>query len=233
MSTINDEAYDLHDKDDDLDDEDDLMGLLDGEADSTVDDDEDHEIDSDIALDRFADLAMPHGRRAATWLLVGLLVEAAIIAGFGRIEPVLSNWLFVPAFVLMLILSFVNIAVVNNRWTRHRERMESVLQDAMVWRSDVQQKREDEQGAYMRRHLERIEEERVDALREEMTWDVGPAPAFIAADDHEAIAAYEQQKEDERRTADDDEGDTDDREQPAAELSDEDSTPAVRAWIER
>lgn len=214
MTTMNDYDDDLHDEDVD-------------------EDDEDHTIDSDIALDGFTDRAMRHGRRAATWLLIGALVEIGVLTGACHaIASVRSLWLIVPAAMTMSIAMFMIAGLINIRWTRHRESMESVIEEAMVWRSDVQQKREDDESAYMRRRLERIEKERIDALREQMTWDVGPAPAFISANDHDAIAAYEQQKEYERCMAFDDDGDPVDREQPAPELSDEDSTPAVRAWIE-
>ncbi|WP_343663281.1 hypothetical protein [Paraburkholderia tropica] len=219
MATMND-YDDLHDEDYD-------------------EDDEDHEVDSDIALDCFTDRAMRHGRRAATWLLFGALAELGVCCGGSFvISTVPAKGL--PLYLVILLLLSVTVAVmlaifiaVYKRWERHRDRVESVVEEAMVWRSDVQRKREDDESAYMRCRLDRIDEERIDALLDEMTWNVGPAPAFIAADDHKAIAAYEQQKEDEQCMADDGEFDTDYREQPAAELSGEDSTPAVRAWIER
>jgi hypothetical protein len=86
-----------------------------------------------------------------------------------------SLWLIVPAAMMTSVAMFMIAGLVNIRWDRHRERMESVLQDAMVWRSDVQQKREDAEQAHTRRHLEQIEDERIEALREELTWNVGPA----------------------------------------------------------
>ncbi|QHE10603.1 ankyrin repeat domain-containing protein [Burkholderia glumae] len=219
MSTLNDELYDQHDEDDD-----------------DLDDDEDHALDSDIALDRFTDRAMRHGRRAATWLLVGAVaeVEVAVLAGLDCIEPSLSKWLILPVVVTTVALMLTIVVLICKRWNRHRERMESVLQDAMVWRSDVQQKREGEERAYTRRHFARIEEERLDALREEMTWSVGPAPLYIDADDHEAIAAYEQRREigpefgDLFDALDGPDDPTDDVESDTVP-----NVPAVQAWVQR
>ncbi|MCA7967320.1 hypothetical protein LGM54_30520 [Burkholderia cenocepacia] len=221
MSTIINEAYDLYDENDD-----------------DLDDDEDHALDSDIALDRFTDRAMRHGRRAATWLLVGAVAEVAVLAGLDCIEPSLSKWLILPVIVTTVALMLTIVVLICKRWNRHRERMESVLQDAMVWRSDVQQKREGEERAYTRRHLARIEEERLDALREEMTWSVGPAPVYIDADDHEAIAAYEQRREIGPEFGDlfdsldgpDDQADDDTESDTVPDAPD---SPALRAWMQR
>lgn len=218
MSTLNDELYDQHDEDDD-----------------DLDDDEDHALDSDIALDRFTNQAMRHGRRAATWLLVGAVAEVAVLAGLDCIEPSLSKWLILPVVVTTVALMLTIVVLICKRWNRHRERMESVLQDAMVWRSDVQQKREGEERAHTRRHFARIEEERLDALREEMTWSVGPAPVYIDADDHEAIAAYEQRREIGPEFGDlfdslygpDDQADDD------TESDTVPAVPAVQAWVQR
>ncbi|NIF54974.1 hypothetical protein [Burkholderia sp. Ax-1724] len=215
MNTINDEAYD--------------------EDDDDLDDDEDHALDSDIALDRFTDRAMRHGRRAATWLLVGAVAEVAVLAGLDCIEPSLSKWLILPVVVTTVALMLTIVVLICKRWNRHRERMESVLQDAMVWRSDVQQKREGEERAYTRRHFARIEEERLDALREEMTWSVGPAPLYIDADDHEAIAAYEQRREIGPEFGDlfDALDGPDDPTDGDAESDNVPNVPAVQAWVQR
>ncbi|WP_234745067.1 ankyrin repeat domain-containing protein [Burkholderia sp. WTPI3] len=225
MSTLNDELYDQHDDEDE--DEDDL--------DDDLDDDEDHAIDSDIALDRFTDRAMCHGRRAATWLLIGALAEVGFFVGVCYVvTSVRSLWLIVPAAMMTSVVMFMLAGLINIRWDRHRERMESVLQDAMVWRSDVQQKREGEERAYTRRHFARIEEERLDALREEMTWSVGPAPLYIDADDREAIAAYEQRREigpefgDLFDALDGPDDPTDDVESDTVP-----NVPAVQAWVQR
>ncbi|PJO21659.1 hypothetical protein Y5A_018340 [Burkholderia glumae AU6208] len=136
--------------------------------------------------------------------------------------------------VTTVALMLTIVVLICKRWNRHRERMESVLQDAMVWRSDVQQKREGEERAYTRRHFARIEEERLDALREEMTWSVGPAPLYIDADDHEAIAAYEQRREigpefgDLFDALDGPDDPTDDVESDTVP-----NVPAVQAWVQR
>lgn len=216
MSTLNDELYDQHDEDDDDD----------------LDDDEDHALDSDIALDRFTDRAMRHGRRAATWLLVGAVAEVAVLAGLDCIEPSLSKWLILPVVVTTVALMLTIVVLICKRWNRHRTRMESVIGEAMGWRSDVQQKREGEERAYTRRHFARIEEERLDALREEMTWSVGPAPVYIDADDHEAIAAYEQ-----RREIGPEFGDLFDAlDDPTDDDTESDTVPAVpavQAWMQR
>lgn len=223
MSTLNDELYDQHDEDDD-----------------DLDDDEDHALDSDIALDRFTDRAMRHGRRAATWLLVGAVAEVAVLAGLDCIEPSLSKWLILPVVVTTVALMLTIVVLICKRWNRHRERMESVLQDAMVWRSDVQQKREGEERAYTRRHLARIEEERLDALREELTWNIGPAPVYIDAEGHrhptaEQIALEEHAQREagdlfdslDRRSEEHD-GDAESDNVPDAPDS-----PALRAWMQR
>ncbi|RAR66868.1 hypothetical protein C7401_102293 [Paraburkholderia unamae] len=225
MSTLND-YDDLHDEpeDDDL-----------NHAD-VDEDDEDHAIDSDIALDRFTDRAMRHGRRAATWLLIGALAEVGFFVGVCEVmASVRSLWLIVPAAMMTSVAMFMIAGLINIRWDRHRTRMESVIEDAMGWRSDVQQKREDEQGAYMRRHLGRIEEERVDALREEMTWNVGPAPVYIDADDHEAIAAYEQRREIGPEFGDlfDALGGSDEPHDGDVESDNVPAVPAVQAWVQR
>lgn len=223
MSTLNDELYDQHDEDDD-------------DLDDDLDDDEDHAIDSDIALDRFTDRAMRHGRRAATWLLIGALAEVGFFVGVCEVvASVRSLWLVVPAAVMTSVVMFMLAGLINVRWDRHRERMESVIGEAMGWRSDVQQKREGEERAYTRRHLARIEEERLDALREEMTWSVGPAPLYIDADDHEAIAAYEQRREIGPEFGDlfDSLNGPDDPTDGDAESDNVPNVPAVQAWVQR
>jgi hypothetical protein len=224
MSPINDEPYDLHDENDD-----------------DLDDDEDHALDSDIALDRFTDRAMRHGRRAATWLLIGALAEAAVIGGTCyAIASVRSLWLIVPAAMMTSVAMFMLAGLINIRWDRHRERMASVIEDAMGWRSDVQQKREDAEQAHTRRHLARIEEERLDALREEMTWSVGPAPVYIDAEGHrhptaEQIALEEHAQREAGdlfdsldRRSDEHDGDAESDNAPDAPDS-----PAVQAWMQR
>ncbi|KVS42077.1 hypothetical protein WK35_25350 [Burkholderia vietnamiensis] len=225
MSTLNDELYDQHDDEDDLDDD--------------LDDDEDHAIDSDIALDRFTDRAMCHGRRAATWLLIGALAEVGFFVGVCyAVTSVRSLWLIVPAAMMTSVVMFMLAGLINIRWDRHRTRMESVIGEAMGWRSDVQQKREGEERAYTRRHLARIEEERLDALREEMTWNVGPAPVYIDADDHEAIAAYEQRREIGPEFGDlfdslDRRSDEHDGDAESDNVPDAPDSPALRAWMQR
>lgn len=222
MSTLNDELYDQHDEDDD-------------DLDDDLDDDEDHAIDSDIALDRFTDRAMRHGR-AATWLLIGALAEVGFFVGVCEVvASVRSLWLVVPAAVMTSVVMFMLAGLINVRWDRHRERMESVIEEAMGWRSDVQQKREGEERAYTRRHFARIEEERLDALREEMTWSVGPAPLYIDADDHEAIAAYEQRREIGPEFGDlfDSLNGPDDPTDGDAESDNVPNVPAVQAWVQR
>ncbi|WP_430228308.1 hypothetical protein [Paraburkholderia tropica] len=219
MSTLNDELYDQHDEDDD-----------------DLDDDEDHAIDSDIALDRFTDRAMRHGRRAATWLLIGALAEVGFFVGVCyAVTSVRSLWLIVPAAMMTSVVMFMLAGLINIRWDRHRAKMESVIEEAMGWRSDVQQKREGEERAYTRRHLARIEEERLDALREEMTWNVGPAPLYIDADDHEAIAAYEQRREIGPEFGDlfDSLNGPDDPTDGDAESDNVPNVPAVQAWVQR
>ncbi|MDR5643238.1 MULTISPECIES: ankyrin repeat domain-containing protein [Burkholderia] len=224
MSTLNDELYDQHD---DNEDEDDL------------DDDEDHATDSDSALDRFTDRAMRHGRRAATWLLIGALAEVGFFGGVCEVvASVRSLWLVVPAAVMTSVVMFMLAGLINIRWDRHRAKMESVIGEAMGWRSDVQQKREGEERAHTRRHFARIEEERLDALREEMTWSVGSAPVYIDADDHEAIAAYEQRREIGPEFGDlfdslDRRSDEHDGDAESDNVPDAPDSPALRAWMQR
>lgn len=239
MSTTND-CDDLHDDEehDSLDSvADDLgndLGLHDENED--VDEDEDDLCWSGVELHHFTERAMPHGRRAATWLLIGVLAElGAFLGGCFAANKVPADGL--PSHVIVLFLSVVTIAimlvilsVVHKRWERHRDCMESVIEEAMGWMGAAQ--REALRGGFNEQHYrDRIEKERVDALRAEMTWNVGPAPAFIDADDHEAIAAYEQRREIGPEFGDlfDALDDLDEREEP----SDEGSSLAVRAWIER
>ncbi|HFT8009346.1 TPA: hypothetical protein ACU9T0_005607 [Burkholderia cenocepacia] len=223
MSTLNDELYDQHDDEDDLDDD--------------LDDDEDHALDSDIALDRFTDRAMRHGRRAATCLLVGLIAEVGFFGGVCyTVTSVRSLWLIVPAALMTSVVMFMLAGLINVRWDRHRERMESVLQDAMVWRSDVQQKREGEERAYTRRHFARIEEERLDALREEMTWNVGPAPVYIDAEGQRHPTAEQIALERHaRREFGDlfDLMDGSDEQHDDVESDTVPNVPAVQAWVQR
>lgn len=224
MSTLNDELYDQHDEDDD-------------DLDDDLDDDEDHAIDSDIALDRFTDRAMRHGRRAATWLLIGALAEVGFFVGVCEVvASVRSLWLVVPAAVMTSVVMFMLAGLINVRWDRHRERMESVIEEAMGWRSDVQQKREGEERAYTRRHLARIEEERLDALREEMTWNVGPAPVYIDAEGRRHPTAEQVALE---RVARREFGDLFDLMDGSDEQHDDvesdtvSNVPAVQAWVQR
>lgn len=218
MSIMNDEVYDdLHDEDDDEDEGDDAWF--------------DHEIDSDIALDGFADRAMRHGRHAATWLLAGLLAEAAIFTGFGGIVAAVyshSPWPGAAGGVIAMVLTLVNAMVIDRRWDRHHDRMKGVIEEAMTWRSDVQQNEQDDGGTHMQRYRDRVEEERIEALREELTWNIGPAPAFIAADDHAAIAAYERRNE-----YDDLHDSLDEQRDDEPESDNVPVVPAVRAWMER
>ncbi|HDR9168702.1 TPA: hypothetical protein QDB40_002681 [Burkholderia vietnamiensis] len=221
MSTLNDELYDQHD-----DEHDDL------------DDDEDRAIDSDIALDDFTDRAMRQGRRAATWLLIGALAEVGFLVGVCEVmTSVRSLWLIVPAAMMTSVAMFMIAGLVNIRWDRHRERMESVLQDAMVWRSDVQQKREDAEQAHTRRHLEQIEDERIEALREELTWNVGPAPVYIDAEGQRHPTAEQIALE---RVARREFGDLFDSLDGPDDQTDDDTesdtvpaVPAVQAWMQR
>jgi|GEM_PF-4026765 len=223
MSTLNDELYDQHDEDDD-----------------DLDDDEDHALDSDIALDRFTDRAMRHGRRAATWLLVGAVAEVAVLAGLDCIEPSLSKWLILPVVVTTVALMLTIVVLIDKRWDRHRAKMESVIEEAMGWRSDVQQKREGEDRAYRQRHLARIEEERLDALREEMAWNVGPAPVYIDAEGRrhptaEQIALEEHAQREAGDLFDslDRQSDEHDDDAESDNVPDAPDSPALRAWMQR
>ncbi|VVD61609.1 hypothetical protein PCE31106_00126 [Pandoraea cepalis] len=231
MSTINDEAYDLPDEDDDEHDD----------LDDDLDDDEDHALDSDIALDRFTNQAMRHGRRAATWLLIGALAEVGFFVGVCyAVTSVRSLWLIVPAAMMTSVVMFMLAGLINVRWDRHRTRMESVIGEAMGWRSDVQQKREGEERAYTRRHLARIEEERLDALREEMTWNVGPAPVYIDAEGRrhptaEQIALEEHAQREAGDLFDslDRQSDEHDDDAESDTVPDAPDSPALRAWMQR
>lgn len=172
MSTMN------HDGDEDSDDE----------RANAYEDDEDHAIDSDIALDGFTDRAMRHGRRAATWLLIGVLAELGVyFGGCFAAKTVPAKGL--PSNLAILLLSFVTGAIMlvilvaaHKRWNRHRTKMANVLEDAMGWRSDAQQKEQDEADAVAQHYHDRADDDKREALAEELTWNVGPAPVFIDAD---------------------------------------------------
>ncbi|MCI1041800.1 hypothetical protein [Caballeronia zhejiangensis] len=185
MNTMND---DLHDEPEETD-FDAIRAQVDADLHSNLhDDDEDDDDDlcwADVEYSVFTDRAMPHGRRAATWLLLGLVAEVAVIAGFDRIEPSLSKWLIVPGVLITLALMLSIVVLIHNRWTKHRARMESVIEDAMDWMAAAQRKELCAEDAHMRRHQAKVqaraEEERIEALREELTWYVGPPPVFIDA----------------------------------------------------
>lgn len=222
MSTMND---DMHDEPED----------------ECEEDDEDHAIDSDMALDDFTDRAMRHGRRAATWLLVGLLVEAGLLAGFGFVEDAVhSRWLGAVGGVIFSVLTIMLAVVIDRRWDRHRERMENVLQDAMVWRSDVQQNEQDEADAVAQHYRDRADEDKREALVDELTWNVGPAPVFIDADgcrhptpDQVALEEHARREFgdlfDSLEGPDEPDGQHDDD----AESDNVPVAPAVRAWMQR
>lgn len=226
MSTLNDELYDQHDDED----EDDL--------DDDLDDDEDHAIDSDIALDRFTDRAMRHGRRAATWLLIGALAEVGFFGGVCEVvASVRSLWLVVPAAVMTSVVMFMLAGLINVRWDRHRAKMESVIGEAMGWRSDVQQKERDKADATARYYRGRAEEERIEALREELTWNVGPAPVYIDAEGQRHPTAEQIALE---RVARREFGDLFDSLDGPDDQTDDDTesdtvpaVPAVQAWVQR
>ncbi|RQT04365.1 ankyrin repeat domain-containing protein [Burkholderia contaminans] len=220
MSTLNDELYDQHDDEDDLDDD--------------LDDDEDHALDSDIALDRFTDRAMRHGRRAATWLLVGAVAEVAVLAGLDCIEPSLSKWLILPVVVTTVALMLTIVVPIYKRWNRHRAKMESVIGEAMGWRSDVQQKERDKADATARYYRGRAEEERIEALREELTWNVGPAAVYIDAEGQRHPTTEQIALE---RVARREFGDLfdslDGPDDQADDDTESDTVPAVQAWTQR
>lgn len=218
MSTLND-YEDLHDE--------------------GVDDDDDHELEwSGEELYCFTDRAMPHGRRAATWLLVGVLAELAVFVGFGCIDPSLSKWLHLPVMLIALALMASIAVLVQNRWVKHRDRMKGVIEEAMGWMAAAQRKALG--GDTANHRADRVEEERIETLRKELTWNVGPAPVYIDAEGHchptaEQIALEEHARREFDHLFDwlADRDDPDDREEPCAETYAEDSPPAVRAWIER
>ncbi|OLL33538.1 hypothetical protein BTH42_00650 [Burkholderia sp. SRS-W-2-2016] len=218
MSKMNDEPYDLH-KDED-------------ENDETW---SDHEIDSDIALDGFTDRAMRHGRCAATWLLVGALAELALFVGVFRVMALLhSVWWVLPAALITSVVMLMLAVMIGNRWTRHRTRMESLIEAAMVWRSDAQQKEQDEQDAVTQYYRKRADDDKRKALAAELTWNVGPAPTFIDSDGRRCPTPEEiERREAGLRefgelfdTLDDDQSDD-------AESDDVPVVPAVRAWMQR
>jgi hypothetical protein len=220
MSTLNDELYDQHDDEDDLDDD--------------LDDDEDHALDSDIALDRFTDRAMRHGRRAATWLLIGALAEAAVIAGLDCIEPSLSKWLILPVVVTTVALVLTIVVLTHKRWNQHRAKMESVIEEAMGWRSDVQQKERDKADALAQHYRDRADEDQREALADELTWNVGPAPVYIDAEGQrhptaEQIALEKHARREFGDLFDSLDGPDD---QPDDDME-SDTVPAVQAWMQR
>lgn len=249
MSTINDEAYDLPDEDDDEHDD----------LDDDLDDDEDHALDSDIALDRFTDRAMRHGRRAATWLLVGAVAEVGFFGGVCKVvASVRSLWLVVPAAVMTSVVMFMLAGLINIRWDRHRTRMKSVIEEAMGWRSDVQQKERDKADATARYYRNRADEDQREALADELTWSVGPAPVYIDAEGHrhptaEQIALEEHAQreagdlfdlmdgsDEQRREIGPEFGDLfdalngpDDPTDGDAESDNVPNVPAVQAWVQR
>jgi len=219
MSTLNDEPYDLHDEDDE-DDEDELEW-------------------SDEVLYDFTDRAMPHGRRAATWLLVGVLAElgvfvgACFIANMVPMKGLLSFVITLPLSMVTIAIMFVIFGSVHTRWQRHRDRMESLIEAAMVWRSDAQQKEQDEQDAVTQYYRKRADDDKRKALAAELTWNVGPAPTFIDSDGRRCPTPEEiERREAGLRefgelfdTLDDDQSDE-------AESDDVPVVPAVRAWMQ-
>ncbi|MGF6570134.1 membrane protein YdbS with pleckstrin-like domain [Paraburkholderia sp. GAS333] len=208
----------------------------DDEDDDDEDDDEDHAIDSDIALDRFTDRAMRHGRRAATWLLIGVLAEVGFFVGVCEVvASVRSLWLIVPAGLMTSIVMFTIAGLIKIRWDRHRAKMESVIEEAMGWRSDVQQKERDKADATARYYRGRAEEERIEALREELTWNVGPAPVYIDAEGqrHPTAEQIALEKHARREFGDlFDSLDGPDEQHDDVESDDVPVVPAVRAWMQ-
>ncbi|MGU7813650.1 hypothetical protein [Burkholderia sp. AW49-1] len=241
MSTMNDEPYDLHDQDED---DDDLTGSLhDDDDEYDQDEGEDHAIDSDIALDGFTDRAMRHGRRAATWLLVGVLAELGVYFGgcfVAKTVPAKG----LPSYLVILLLSFVTGAIMlvilvaaHKRWDRHRTKMANVLEDAMVWRSDVQQKEQDEADAVAQHYYDRADEDKREALAEELTWNVGPAPVFIDADGcrhptPDQVALEEHARREAGGLFDSLDG-PDEQHDDDTESDNVPVAPAVRAWMQR
>ena len=226
MSTMNDEPYDLHDEDDDGYD---------------LDADEDHAIDSDMALDGFTDRAMRHGRRAATWLLIGAVAEAALLIGACRVMTRLrSAWLALPSALLAGVVITMVACLIYVRWNRHRERMENVIEDAMGWRSDVQQKERDDADARAQHYRDRANEDQREALADALSWYVGPAPVFIDAEGHRHPTAEQVTLEEYARRefgdlfdtldrrSDEHDGDVESDNEPAVPDS-----PALRAWMQR
>ncbi|WP_205182915.1 ankyrin repeat domain-containing protein [Burkholderia sp. LMG 13014] len=208
----------------------------DDEDDDDEDDDEDHAIDSDIALDRFTDRAMRHGRRAATWLLIGALAEVGVLTGdCYAIAPVHSFWLIVLTTMMTSAAMFTIAGLIKIRWDRHRERMESVLQDAMVWRSDVQQKERDKADALAQHYRDRADEDQREALAAELTWNVGPAPVYIDAEGqrHPTAEQIALEKHARREFGDlFDSLDGPDEQHDDVESDDVPVVPAVRAWMQ-
>ncbi|WP_176322318.1 hypothetical protein [Burkholderia vietnamiensis] len=234
MTTMND-YDDLHDDEDD----DELTGSLHDE-DVDVAEDDDHELEwSGEELSEFADRAMPHGRRAATWLLVGVLAELGVFSGGCFIAHMAKG---LPSYLVALPLSFATIAlmlvtllVVHKRWERHRDRMKGVIEEAMGWMAAAQRKALG--GDTANRRADRAEEERVETLRKELTWNVGPAPVYIDAEGHrhptaEQIALEEHARREFGHLLDLLDG-PDEPHDDDAEADNVPAVPAVHAWLKR
>ncbi|WP_186264216.1 hypothetical protein [Burkholderia gladioli] len=223
MSTINDDVYDEPEEPD----FDTIRAQVDVDLDED-DDDDDALCWSDVELVHFTDRAMPHGRRAATWLLVGVLAELALLMGACAVVSLLhSVWLILPTALITSVAGAAIALTIKQRWERHWDRMARVIEDAMGWMAAAQRKELGEADRSMRRDHTKavVEMERIEALREKLTWNVGPAPAFIGPNDLPAIAAA--LAEHARNEADELTGSNE------PQCDDEPESPAVRAWMQR
>ena len=153
-----------------------------------------HGDESERALNACTRRAMRHGRRAAWCLLAGMTAEVLGLAGF-----VIAGWFavqhdqtalgIVVAWPLMLLFTLVVAGVTHSRWSRHHDRMRTVVESAMVWRSDYQQMLHDRAG---REALKRYDEARqVDeaVLAAATTWTVGEPPVFYDNNSYAALSA--------------------------------------------
>jgi hypothetical protein len=144
----------------------------------------DHGDESERALNAFTQRAMRHGRRAAWCLLAGMTAEVLGLAGFG-----IAGWfavrhdqtvlaIVVVAWLPVLLFTLVVAGVTHSRWSRHRARMRTVVENALVWRSTAQISEQDETDEFNQRAYDTDKREAEAEQRRALSWFV-PVPACV------------------------------------------------------